>query len=603
MRFLPAAAVFFIPISLCGITIGLTYAPCYATVCPEDYLGEETRYHLAIFYAMLMILGFALFLRSQSNFIFVLSGHRSSTKLPLLRKYVTIGGVATTIFIAALTISTTALWLPALWKYWGERTNPLDWSSAKIRLTITGVTGHYADILLGLLIIPASRNNLMGRAFGLNQSTLLLAHKVVGYLFLVVVLAHGIAYGIYALDPSSDGDEKRNQVFSTGNPTMTLEESEKRNFWYTTTTYNGAAVLIVIILITITASAWIRRRNYNLFYYSHVICSILIFVGASIHTSTNFYLLLPGLFLWVVDWAWRLYFGEAGGLHEKTNATLENAGGGWYRLSFPLLATKVTGGYGEIPGSPSESGLSSLTPLKSYYLNVPAISKIQNHAFTAAIPSSTTSGPVFLFQRAQGKIPEKAEKQWTWKLGALVANPNDSIQLEVRLEGPYEPRETSFDQASHIICVVGGTGITGAYSLVTWWLRFRAQHTNTNFTLVWALRHREAANVKEWNHLEVMAATIPNLTLVTHFTSDEERMDPAEQIRRALGLGNPLGTHLSIPRGQPNGDERAWVYSSGPDGLIQSTEEACMKIKREIRATKGKSSVQEIDWYMAKWEV
>lgn len=195
-RLIPTLAVFLVPIVLGGATIGLTYAPCYATVCTEDYLADETKYHLAIFYGMLLVLGFALYLRSSSRSVLALSSHRSSAELPLLRKYVTVGGIAITTFIGAVTLATVALWWPALWKYWGDKTDPLDWDSAKIRLTVTGVTGHYADILLGLLIIPVSRDNLVGRTFKLHQSTLLFAHKAVAYLFFLAVTAHGVAYAV-----------------------------------------------------------------------------------------------------------------------------------------------------------------------------------------------------------------------------------------------------------------------------------------------------------------------------------------------------------------------------------------------------------------------
>ncbi|KAL2678727.1 hypothetical protein Neosp_009478 [[Neocosmospora] mangrovei] len=577
-RLIPTITVFLVPVVLGAATVGLTYIPCYATVCPEDYLDKETRYHLAIFYGMLLVLSFALYLRSSFRSLIALSSHRSPAQLPLLRKYVTIGGAATTIFIAAGTLATAALWWPALWKYWGDRTDPLDWDSAKIRLTVTGVTGHYADILLGLLIIPVSRNNLVGRAFKLHQ-----------------MVAHGVAYAMYALDTSGDGDERKTEAFGTGNPTMTLKESEERGEWYSSTTYNGAAVLVVIIFITLTASAWIRRRNYNFFYYTHVVCAILIFIGASIHASTDFYLLLPGLSLWLFDWVYRLFRGEGGGLHERINATLENADNGWYRLSLPVV-TRSMKSYDEIPESHAETGMSSLTPLKTYYINIPSISNLQNHAFTAAVPASSNAGPVFLFQRA-GKASKKSQKEWTWKVGGLVPNPNDFTTLEVRLEGPYEPRDTMFQQASHIICVVGGTGVTGAYSLVTWWLRFRAQDPSSKFTLIWALRHREQANVNEWLQLEERAASVPNLILITHISSADGRMDPARLIRQSLTLDS-----TSADRRQTK-EVTAWVYSSGPDGLIRATEAACVKLRHEIKETGGKSHVKEIDWHMAKWEV
>jgi ferric-chelate reductase len=404
---------------------------------------------------------------------------------------------------------------------------------------------------------------------------------------------------MYALDSSGDGDEKKDEAFSTGNPTMTLEEAESRSSWYGITTETGIAVLIVIVIITITASAFIRRRNYNFFYYTHVVCSICIFIGASIHASTDFYLLLPGLCLWIVDLAWRAFSGEAGGLHEKTSATLENAGQGWYRLSLPVLI-RGSGHYSEIPESSTEMGQSSSTPLKSYYVNVPCISKIQNHAFTAAFPNSATSGPVFLFQRAHGKASKKVDKEWTWKLGALVPTVNESIEVEVRLEGPYAPRNLKYEQASHIICIVGGTGITGAYSLAIWWLKMRAHNSNTGFTLVWTIRHRDMTDFKEWLHLEGIAASTPNLSIVTHVSSVEGRLKPGKQIRQSLGLGSPLPANLPVLGEQVTGVGSAWVYSSGPDGLLHATETACVEIRREIKASKG---TNEIDWYMAKWEL
>ncbi|KAF5002983.1 hypothetical protein FDECE_10457 [Fusarium decemcellulare] len=594
------AALFILCIMCAGMVLGLTFLPCHATLCPEDILPLETRLHIAVFFTIVGGIAVALLLRTLSDSIHALGDIYISPELPILGCRITVGGLVLALWIIGGTLATTAFWLPAQLDFWGSRTNPLGWTTAKVRLTVSGVTGHYADILLGLLVIPVSRNSLVGQAFGLHQSTLLFAHKLIAYLFLAAAIAHGAAYAVYALDSSSDGDIAKEEAFATGNPTMTKHESETRSAWYTATTYTGAGSLVVMIIITVTAIPYIRRNHYNTFYYFHIISSILIFVGVSIHASTDFYLLLPGLFLWVLDWAWRLFRGGSNGLCVTKTAMAEDAGSGWYRISLPAHGTLADD---ETSAAAMEKAESSWHPLTYYYLNFPSVSRTQNHAFTAAIPASAHAGPVFLFQPTRGKPEKKLNKEWTWKLASSLENLETRKDLEVRVEGPYPPRDTRFETASHIICIVGGTGITGAYSLVMGWLKIRAATGNSKFTLVWTMKQREMANLREWTELEAIAASTPNLTLHTHVSSESGRLNPLTQIRQALAL-NDVGATVAHDSSTTEG--AAWIYSSGPDGLLRATETACIEARRQVREIgKGRSraSVKDVNWYIATWEV
>lgn len=178
------------------------------------------------------------------------------------------------------------------------------------------------------------------------------------------------------------------------NPTLTAKQTGIRGSYHSATLGTGMIAMVVII---VTALPVFRRRAYNAFYYAHIICSTLIFSSASIHASTDFYFLLPGLLLWVLDWGWRIFRGETG-LQKKVEGKLEDAGYGWYRITLPVSAKLL-------PGNESAEGSVETVkepnhPLQSYYLNIPSISKLQNHAFTAAKIGSSSSGPVFLFQRA-----------------------------------------------------------------------------------------------------------------------------------------------------------------------------------------------------------
>ncbi|KAF2010266.1 hypothetical protein BU24DRAFT_472369 [Aaosphaeria arxii CBS 175.79] len=583
----------FVLIVFFGATIGLLYAPCYASVCPEEYLPRETKIHLGTFYVSLTVLAFGLSLQSFSKTGAILNIYRTPFRIPLIQKTITIGGFLTSAWILGTTLATTAIWKPAFLNYWGRRTDPLDWTSAKIQLTVTAVTGHYADFLIGMLVIPISRNSLVGRAFGVHQSTLLFAHKIISYLFILAVIAHGTSYALYATSPST-GDERRDEEFATGNPTMTRTASKSRSWWYTTTTYNGAATLTVMIFILATSLPFVRRKHYNLFYYSHLLCGITIIIGSCVHASTDFYLIFPGLFLYVVDLIQRFFSGEAGGLHNKHVAVIENASGDWYRIIVPPFE-KVKASSNELI-LPVETVVPTGYPLKCFYLNFPVISKTQNHAFTAAKSSPLGTGTVFLFQRSRGKAQKRLNDEWTWKLAALVPKPNDRKDVEVRLEGPYLPRDPLFETASHIICIVGGTGFTGAYSLALWWLEMRATVDNSFFTLVWTIRSRESGNIEEWVKLNQVATSIAGLSLVAHISSEAGRLDPGMHIRRSLGLEETFGAGCFIPET----GSTAWVYGSGPEGLVQATGKACEEARRDIRKSKafGSSLVRELRWFV-----
>jgi ferric-chelate reductase len=176
----------------------------------------------------------------------------------------------------------------------------------------------------------------------------------------------------------------------------------------------------------------------------------------------------------------------------------------------------------------------------------------------------------------------------------MVPSPLSSLRLDVRLEGPYPVNDSGFSSDSHLICIVGGTGVTGAYSLARWWLE--AQRDASRFTLLWTVRHREMAMVREWKELEDMSQCLPNMTVTAHISSEHGRLNAFQSLQQAL---QPMDR---LPEGT------GWVYSSGPDALLRSTEHACIKAKKDIRAGKrGRGTinwaVQDIAWYMARWEV
>lgn len=63
-----------------------------------------------------------------------------------------------------------------------------------IRLALVGTTGHVCDILLGLVVMPVSRDGVLGRVLGFEVATLLRFHTLVGYLLFAAVTIHTVIF-------------------------------------------------------------------------------------------------------------------------------------------------------------------------------------------------------------------------------------------------------------------------------------------------------------------------------------------------------------------------------------------------------------------------
>ena len=96
--------------------------------------------------------------------------------------------------MAALVGGSTGYWYPAENRYWNRRGEQAHWTQYMYRVTWTGVTGHWCDILIGLTIIPVGRHSVLGQIFNLHTSTLLFAHKLLAYSLFVGALIHGLIY-------------------------------------------------------------------------------------------------------------------------------------------------------------------------------------------------------------------------------------------------------------------------------------------------------------------------------------------------------------------------------------------------------------------------
>ncbi|KAK3045917.1 hypothetical protein LTR09_012547 [Extremus antarcticus] len=134
-----------------SLTIGLTFAPCFASLCTEQFFGYETRVHIATYYALLAPTGCFLLLRAYSPLCLRISNHHLTRReVPVLQKRISVGGLGLALWPVGITLVTTAFWAAPELQYWGLR-----WVNAKVSRAVTGLIGHHANYLLSLVIIPA----------------------------------------------------------------------------------------------------------------------------------------------------------------------------------------------------------------------------------------------------------------------------------------------------------------------------------------------------------------------------------------------------------------------------------------------------------------
>jgi hypothetical protein len=97
-----------------GFTIGLTFAPCYSSICVENWFLSQTRTHIAVFYGGIGIAATYFAGWSRSTVIRSFSDlYLFDKPLPLIGIRLTLGGTLLSAWISAFTLATTAFWLPA----------------------------------------------------------------------------------------------------------------------------------------------------------------------------------------------------------------------------------------------------------------------------------------------------------------------------------------------------------------------------------------------------------------------------------------------------------------------------------------------------------
>jgi len=324
--------------------------------------------------------------------------------------------------------------------------------------------GQVSTLFLALLMFPAARNSPVLALLGVSWEKALAYHRWLGTFFLVAVLGHmGTAWGWYDVFGGFPWDIFRvPQTHTHSNDDFTVPLAQ----WATWVTLVGIGFF----------SLWerVRRRSYELFLYAHHISYCLLIPTVLWHAASAWEYLFPGLVIWAVDRAIRVFRSTAAvdlrpiALPGALSAPTE--GGAPAQTVFGALAIDC-GRAGKIVELRLSAASLRFQPGQYAFLNIAEISLFEWHPFTV---SSALTGGIGESAAAANKgdvtfhIKAMGAKTWTDALYNYCLErqtlPDKALPLTVSMDGPYGlPLDCSeFDS---IVLVGGGIGLTPCKSI------------------------------------------------------------------------------------------------------------------------------------------
>ena len=318
--------------SLCcsfALSIGLTYRSdhfCYAGTCGEWLFPLQARLHVVVWYMWISlsvtVLGFRAFRPSVRNF----TSKSLGIQVPLIGKQLRVSGVLLVFWICCLYGILISIWWMRLRDYFQDRGEGLPGNNI---VAAVALTGHLADVTMGMVLLPVSRHSALISFFKLSPTTAYTFHMTQAYVLFALVIIHGSLYAAWAASYSQNPDIFR-QILPLLNPTYLYNEvwpgsTSALGIWRASLIFSGSFSGSIMIVMFLASFPIVRRKHFNLFYFTHLL-GIVAVVVVCLHASTMLYCTLPGLLMWLLDWTMRFF--ELG---EKLDGRLTVLGKGWYR--------------------------------------------------------------------------------------------------------------------------------------------------------------------------------------------------------------------------------------------------------------------------------
>ncbi|KAG5617109.1 hypothetical protein H5410_016933 [Solanum commersonii] len=288
--------------------------------------------------------------------------------------------------------------------------------------------GYLGNICYAFLFFPVTRVSSILPLMGLTSESSIKYHIWLGHLSMALALLHSAGFVIY---------------YAMSNQMIEMIE------WSSTYVSNvaGEIAILVAIAMWVTSLYKIRRKMFDLFFYTHQLYTLYMFFYL-LHVGVAYTcMVLPGIFLFLIDRYLRF-------LQSKRSARLISS-----RL-LPCSTFELT--FSKNPGL-------TYNPTSILFVNVPSVSKLQWHPFTIVSSSNLETDKLSVVIKSVGSWSQKLEKQ-------LSSSPD---RLKISTEGPYGPSSSHFLSRECLVMVSGGSGIAPMISIFRELIYRSTLQTNT----------------------------------------------------------------------------------------------------------------------------
>ncbi|PRQ17225.1 putative ferric-chelate reductase (NADH) [Rosa chinensis] len=283
--------------------------------------------------------------------------------------------------------------------------------------------GLLAEACLAFLLLPVLRGLSVFRLLGIQFEASVRYHIWLGTTMLFCATFHGVS-----------------TLFIWGVSHYIQDEVWK---WQNTGRIYlaGEISLVTGLVIWITALPQIRRKKFEIFYYTHHLYMVFLVLFLFHAGDRHFYTVFPGIFLFGLDKLLRI-------IQSRPQTCILSA------RVFPSKAIELM--------LPKDPGL-KYTPTSVLFLKVPSISKYQWHSFSIISSSSVDANSMSILIKSEGS--------WTSSLSNLIQTEQKSDAdhmkcIPVAVEGPYGPATMEFLRYDSLLLVAGGIGITPFLSVL-----------------------------------------------------------------------------------------------------------------------------------------
>lgn len=312
---------------------------------------------------------------------------------------------------------------------------------------IANRTGFLAFAGIPLIFLLVARLGVVRVLTGVSYHHLNLAHKWVGWTVLVLSWLHATLWTIeMGLHYQMEGGY--------------LATRWRKIYWIA-----GCFATVFLSYMTIHSFAAIRRNTgYEFFRITHNLGSILFLIGCWVHWTETFQWIAAALAIYFAD---RLARYCTLGLHYFRAGRKSSLSGQVFTDEDGVSVAKIT---------IQDSGLGAWYPGQHIYMTCISRAEWQPHPFTVANCGKGTEDLHLIIRRKSGMTQDLVDYLSCEK-----------ASVRVLLEGPHGGIERAQLLESHILLIVGGTGISFALSV----LDFISKTTRTSqhkIKLVWYIR-------------------------------------------------------------------------------------------------------------------